>query len=145
MAKRRKQKEFMDKGKGIKYIIWPCLIVMVGSLIYLVWFVNNQNATYNHILYIQSFMTNSGKLNDFQNKLGMHDPETDIKWYKTDDEIRIEFGYITLTWEPKDFFQQENLELLQTIGFTTEIVTDDEGNKILKLYYMGEELERWIK
>ena len=151
MAKRKhkggiKKTTVMENGKFIKYVLWPCLIVIVASLGFLIWYINRQNSTYEHILYIRSFMTSSGKLNDFQNKLGMHDPETDIKWYMDKDNIEIDFGYIILTWEKEDFFQEDNLTLLSTIGFTTEITeTKDKKSKTLHLYYMGEELERWIR
>jgi hypothetical protein len=90
-------------------------------------------------------MTSSGKLNDFQNKISMHDPETDIKWYKTSDEITIEFGRIILTWEPEDFYKQDNLDQLASIGITTEIKQSKDGTKTLHLYYLGQELERWVK
>lgn len=150
MAKRKLKKGVktttqMDKNPVMRWILIPCTIVIVFTCIFLIWYLNNQNSTYTNIQYIRSFMTSSGTLNDFQNKLGMHDPETDIKWYKTDDEIRIEFGRIILTWEPVDFYQQENLDALGTIGFTTKIIEDSEGNKILHLYYQGEEVERWVK
>lgn len=147
MAKRKlgkQQKRIKDSNAGMKYILIPCIIVVIASCIYLIWYLNNQNSTYTSIDYIRSFMTSSGKLNDFQNKLGMHDPKTDIKWFKTDDEIRIEFGRIRMTWEPKDFYKQENLDALATIGFTIQIKEDADGNKILHLYYQGEEMERWV-
>lgn len=149
MAKRKlgknNRKEVMGNNKIYKYVFIPCALIVIVSLVYFIWFINQKNSTYSNIQYIRSFMTSSGTLNDFQNKLGMHDPEKDIKWYKTDDEIRIEYGRIFLTWEPKDFYAQENLDLLGTIGFTTEIKKDKEGNKVLHLYYQGKEVERWVK
>lgn len=150
MAKRgvklkRKTKGVQEKRTGIKYMFVPIAIALIASLIYLIWYLNNQNATYEHIDYIRSFMTSSGKLNDYQNKLMMHNPATDIKWYKTDDEIRIEFGNVILTWEPKDFYKQENLDHLGTIGITAQVTEEKDGTKRLRLYYMGEELERWVK
>lgn len=150
MAKRKlgkvtKKKDFMQGAGTMKYILIPCAIVVIATCVYLIWYVNNQNSTETNIEYIRSFMTSSGKLNDYSNKLGMHDPETDIKWYKTDDEIRIEFGRIYLTWEPADFYKQENLDALSTIGFTIDIKKDSDGNKVLHLYYNGEEVERWVK
>ena len=90
-------------------------------------------------------MSSSGELRDYSNKLGMHDPETDIKWYKTDKEIRIEFGRIFMTWEPEVFYSQEVQDQLATIGFTTDIKKDSDGTKRLHLYYRGEEVERWVK
>lgn len=147
MAKRCKAKKgtVMDKNKIVKYVLLPIIILLVAECIYLFWFITQQNSTYKNIDYIRSFMSSSGKLNDYQNKIGMHDPETDIKWYKTDDEIRIEFGRIYLTWSPERFYEQENLDHLSTIGITTKIKTDKDGNKTLHVYYMGKELERWIK
>ena len=149
MAKRKlntvtKRKENM-KGGVTKYILIPCTIVIIASCIFLIWYINRQNSTYSNINYIKGFVTSSGKLNDFSNKIGMQDPETDLKWYKTDKEIRIEFGRIILTWEPKDFYVQENLDALSTIGITTEIKTEKDGTKTLHLYYNGNEMERWVK
>lgn len=135
----------MNKHGMQKYVVIPCTIVLIASLIYLIWYINNKNSTYENILYIQSFMNNSGKLNDYSNELGMHDPETDIRWYKTKDEIRIEFGRIYLTWEPEEFYAEENLVLLSTIGFTIEIREDSDGVKTLHLFYMGKECERWVR
>ena len=149
MAKRKlgkqKKKDYMGGNKAYRYVLLPCVIVLVASLIYLIWYINTQNSTYENILYIRSFMTSSGTINDYQNKLGMHDPETDIKWYKTDKEIRIEFGRIFLTWEPEAFYQQENLDLLSTIGFTIQIKKDVNNVSVLHLYYHGEEVPRWVK
>lgn len=150
MAKRKLGKNqnrgtAMSKNIGYKTVFIPCAIVLVASLVYLIWYLNTQNSTYDNILYIRSFMTSSGNLNDFQNKLGMHDPETDIKWFKTDKEIRIEFGRIYLTWEPEDFYAKENLDLLSTIGITTDVKSEKDGRKVLHLYYHGEEIPRWVK
>lgn len=150
MAKRKlgksQKKDYMDNAKFFKYILIPCGLVIIASCIYLIWFNIQQQSTYKNIQYIKSFVTSSGKLNDYQNKIGMHDPETDIKWFKTNDEIRIEFGRIYLTWEPEDFYKEENLEQLATIGITTKIKEDDKsGSKTLHLYYHDKELERWVK
>ena len=150
MAKRKlgkinQRKDFM-KGKSVmRYILIPCTLVIVMTCIYLIWYLNNQNSSIKNIEYIRSFMSSSGELRDYSNKLGMHDPETDIKWYKTDKEIRIEFGRIFMTWEPEIFYSQEVQDQLATIGFTTEIKKDSDGTKRLHLYYQGKEVERWIK
>lgn len=149
MAKRKlgksQKKEYMDGGKLMKYVLIPCALVVIASCIYLWWYMTQQSSTYSNIAYIRSFMTSSGKLNDYQNKIGMKDPETDIKWYKTDKEIRIEFGRIYLTWEPEEFYKQENLDNLSSIGITTKIISGDDNKKTLHLYYQGEEIERWVK
>lgn len=150
MAKRQKgraarSKTRMEKSAFSKGVIVPCTIVIIASAIFLIWYINNQNSTYQNIIYIRGFMSSSGDLRDYSNKLGMHNPDTDIKWYKTNKEIRIEFGRIILTWEPKDFYAQENLDLLGTISITAEVKKDAEGNRVLHLYYRGKEIERWVK
>lgn len=149
MAKRRRNrkpevKTHMHKHGTIRWIVAPCIICLIASCIYFIWTINNQNSTYENIGYIKSFMSSSGKLNDYSNKLGMQDPKEDIKWFKTDKEIRIEFGRISLTWKPENFYTQENLELLESIGFTIEIKETADG-KVLHLYYRGEEVERWVR
>lgn len=149
MAKRKlgkvnQRKDFMGGKSPMKYIIIPCMLVVIMSCMYLIWYQNNMNSTASNIEYIRSFMSSSGELRDYSNKLGMHDPETDIKWYKTEDEIRIEFGRIYLTWEPETFYTQEVQDAIGTIGFTTRVIEKD-GVKTLYLYYRGEEVERWVK
>lgn len=144
LIRETKTHKILNKGNFLKYVILPCFIAFIVSCVYAFWYTNNQNSTYTNIEYIRSFMTSSGRLNDFQNKLMMHDPKEDIKWYKTDDEIRIEFGCIPLTWKPEDFYAEENLAALETIGFTIDIKTQSSGKK-LYLYWNGEEVERWVK
>lgn len=134
------------KGFGIfKFIVIPCCMVIVASGIYLAYYTNGQNSTYRNIEYIRSFMSSSGQLNDYSNKLGMHDPDEDIKWYKTKDEIEIQFGRIIMSWEVEDFYNKDNLTALESIGFTTKIIEGKDNVKTLHLYYMGEEVERWVK
>ena len=149
MAKRKKghakERDIMGGGKFLKTVLWPCMIVIIGSCIFMIWWINNRNSTYTNIDFIRDHMTSGGKLNDFKNEICMWDPETDLRWYKTDKEIRIEFGLIVLTWEPADFYTEDNLNHLSTIGITAKVKEDKEGNKVLKLYYFGTEMERWIK
>lgn len=150
MAKRKitkvnRRKDFMGGNSIIKYVLTPCIIVVVASCIFLVYYYNNKISTTSNVKYIESFMSSSGQLRDYSNKIGMHDPEEDIKWYKTNKEIRIEFGRIYLTWEPEEFFTKEVSDLIETIGFTTTYNTNKDGEKVLKIYYQGVEVERWVK
>ena len=90
MAKRKlgkvnQRKDFMGGKSPMKYIIIPCMIVVIMSCMYLIWYQNNLNSTASNIEYIKSFMSSSGELRDYSNKIGMHDPKEDIRWYKTDD------------------------------------------------------------
>lgn len=145
LGKQDRRRDIMGKNKMYKYVLIPCTLVLIASLVYLIWYLNTQNSTYSNIEYIRSFMSNSGTLNDYQNKLGMHDPETDIKWFKTDKEIRIEFGRVYLTWEPADFYKEENLNALESIGFTIDVKKGKDGVSTLHLYYHGVEVPRWVK
>lgn len=148
MAKRRKSKnkDVMNKNMSWKYLVAPCALVIICSCVYLMWYINNKNSTYENIDYIRGFMTSSGTLNDFSNKIGMHDPEKDLKWFMTDKTVRIEFGRIVMEWEKDEFLSDDNLTHLSTIGITADVQTDkDTGKKKLHLYYQGTEMERWIK
>lgn len=150
MAKRKlskinNRKEFMNGNKVLKYILIPCALTVILSCAYLMMFYNNKNSTDSNIAYIKSFMTSSGQLRDYANKLGMHETTEDIKWYKTNKEVRIEFGRISLTWDPEEFFKKETLDILEGIGFTIKNAKDKEGNEVLKVYYQGVEIERWVR
>ena len=150
MAKRKltkgiKRKDFMGNNSVMRYIIIPCMLVIIASCIYLIVFLNNKNSTLSNIEYIRSFMSSSGQLRDYSNKIGMHDATKDIKWYKTNKEVCIEFGRIYLTWEPDEFFTQDNLDRIATIGFTVKYVKSESGDEVMKVYYQGSEVERWVK
>lgn len=141
---RSKENLTLGKGAAIKMFILPAAIMTIALSVFLFWKSNNYNATAEHIEYIRSFMTTPGKLNDFQNKLGMHDPETDIKWFREKDEIRIEYGRIILTWLPEEFFTEETQEQLGSIGFSYDI-KKIKGVQTFILYYNGKEIERWVE
>ena len=74
------------------------------------------------IEYIQSFIASSGNLVDYQNKLGMKDPATDLKWYKTDDEVRIDFGRIILKYSLEEFMSEKVQGDLASIGITSQVM-----------------------
>lgn len=99
--------------------------------------------SYDQIDYILSFMRN-GELYDFSNKIGMKNPESDIKWYRTKDGVKIEYGYMTIQF-PMEEFLTDNCEYqLGRIGITHKFRATDTGKKLILLYH-DEELERWIE
>ena len=122
-----KTKNHMAKNAEWKWIILPCLLVLCASIILLYLWIGNRNSTNTNIDYIRSFMTSTGKLNDFSNKLSMHDPYKDIRWEWTDEgEVAILFGRIILDWEStEDFLNQDVQTKLGTIGFVTEVINDE--------------------
>lgn len=146
MAKRKpvKAANHMETNAEWKWIVAPILIVLVGSIILFYMYTFERNSTDTNIEYIRSFMTTNGKLNDFSNKLGMHDPKTDIKWYWQDGMITIEFGRIILDWEEEKFLDEQVQLDINSIGFTIDTQLRD-GKKVLCLYWKGEEVPRYVK
>lgn len=114
----------MLKNAGWRWIILPCVIVLIGSIIILYQWISQRNSTVTNIEYIHSYMTSTGKLNDFSNKISMHDPTTDIKWeWDEEGNIKIMFGRIILDWESvEDFLNPGFQSKLGSIGFKTEVV-----------------------
>lgn len=148
MAKRslsyNRRMNSMNKGLFMKAVIIPCCIVFIFSAIYLIWFINNKNSTLTNIDYIRSFMSSTGQLRDYSNKLGMHDPSTDIKWYMDDKGVRIEFGRIVMDWETEEFWDPAMQQKLNDIGIVFEEVKEKGVPKII-CKYRGLEIERWVR
>lgn len=147
MAKRKaiKTQNHMTKNAEWKWILAPILIVLIGSVILFTQYLGNKKSSYENIDYIRSFMTSTGKLNDFSNKLNMDDPKTDIKWYWDENKnVRIEFGRIVMDFEWEEFILESTQEKLGTIGFAFESETVD-GRKDLVCYWRGEVVERWVR
>ena len=138
-----KQVKGYGNPRWFKYIASPCILVMIvmGGL----YFYDQIGAKSNEsgIEYIQSFIASSGNLVDYQNKLGMKDPATDLKWYKTDDEVRIDFGRIILKYSLEEFMSEKVQGDLASIGITSQVIKEKTGN-VLHLYYLGEEIQRWV-
>ena len=127
------------------YILIPFAII-IGFLIFKFYSdKTTQTSSYDQISYINSFMRN-GELNDYANKIGMKDWETDIKWFyeKDDGLVKIDYGYMKMTFSIEEFQSERCKQALSTIGITSKIVKLQDGTQKLKLYYNGNELERWI-
>ena len=133
--------DFIEKNRVWKYIVLPIAVVSISTCVYFMWRLNNQNGTYKSIDYIREYLDSTGKINDFQNKIGWTGPDC-IHFYPNDSEglIRIEFGKVTLTWEPEYFYTEGNANKLKTIGITYDV----DENDVLHMYWAGEELEPWV-
>lgn len=125
------------------FVLLPCIIVL--AMIGYDKFQQKREITnsYDQITYITSFMQN-GVLHDFSNKIGMKNPDSDIRWYKTDDGVKIEYGYMTIKFPMEEFLSEECTTQLSKIGITHKFRTTDTGKKLILLYH-DEELERWIE
>lgn len=133
--------------KAIKIIsVFICIPVLILLVLYgYDKFQQKREITnsYDQIDYILGFMRN-GELYDFSNKIGMKNPESDIKWYKTDDGVKIEYGYMTIKFPMEEFLSDKCSYQLGRIGITYKFRTTDTGKKLILLYH-DEELERWIE
>ena len=99
--------------------------------------------SYDQIEYICSFMRN-GELYDYSNKIGMKNPESDIRWYRTDEGVKIEYGYMTIKFPMEEFLTDNCILQMGKIGITNEFRKTETGKKLVLLYH-DEELERWIE
>lgn len=149
MATRENRFRNKVENKGsrgiIIYILIP-IVIIIGILIFkLMSGQTTRESSYEQIEYINSFMHN-GELNDYANKIGMKNWEEDIKWFyeKDDGLVKIDYGYMRLTFTIEEFNTDYCKRALESIGITSKIIETDEGVKKLKLYYNGQELERWI-
>lgn len=133
--------------KALKIIaVFICVPVIILLLMYGYDRFNEQRTitnSYDQIDYILSFMRN-GELYDFSNKIGMKNPESDIRWYKTDDGVKIEFGYMTMNFPMEEFLSDKCTLQMGKIGITHKFKKTDTGKKLILLYH-DEELERWIE
>lgn len=143
------QTRFRNKveNKGARgvfiYIIIPLIAIAAMIIGYTYNKLNEKQNSYAQIDYILSFMQN-GVLNDFSNKIGMKDPETDIKWYLDDDTVKVEFGYMTMKFSTEEFLSDYCKNYIGQIGITSELIKTGENTSKLKLFYNGKEIERWV-
>ena len=142
--RRNKEKDFVSHGMMRRTIIIPILVFTVAVCMLLFKNITKTRSTYEGIEYIASMQTSPGRLNDYQNKLLMHDPATDIKWFMIEEDgvIEIDYGIEVLTWEYADFFTDANAQHLAKIGFS---FSTDVGTNKLHIYYNGVEVERCYK
>lgn len=141
----RKKVENAGFRGTVIYILIPFAII-IGFIVFK--FYSDRTtltSSYDQIAYINSFMQN-GELNDYANKIGMKDWEQDIKWFyeKDDGFVKIDYGYMKLSFTIEEFHTPQCQQALATIGITSKIVKLQDGTQKLKLFYNGNELERWI-
>ena len=152
MAKRRgknskQQDKVMNGGLygTFWYLLIPAIIVIGFIFVMIIRNTNNTNNAYSQIAHIRQYVKH-GELKDYSNQIGMKDPDTDIRWYKHDNIVEIEFGYMNMKFDIEEFLTPRCKEELNSIGLDYKLVTTDAENKnyTLKLYYNGKELERWV-
>lgn len=137
---RIQNEDVLSKNLVLKQILIPCLIVIFASFAYLMWFNMRNNNVESQVAYIKQYYKN-GVFNDWQGKLDCKGIE-DIKWFRNEKMTEIDVGRIPLTWENDKFLTKSNLELIAQIGFEVKISKD---RKTMKIYWCGQEVERWIK
>ena len=133
--------------KIFTYVLIP-VIIFLGVIFY--GYLDKQfdiKSSYEGAAYIKSFRTASGKINDVSNKIGMNNPDIDFKWFLEDDKtVRIEFGYITMTFPMEEFVTENCKKVMNDIGITWKLQPIDyNGGTKLLMYYNGQEMERWLE
>ena len=124
MAKKKRAKHWNGKSKTslernllTKNVIIPliCLLIATGGFIF--WNLKSDMGTLEGLEYINSFVGAGGKLNDFQSKLGMDDPEKDIKWFHDDKGVRVEFGKIIMDFTEEEFVSENIIKKFITPSY----------------------------
>ena len=151
MARRKRAKHWNGKSKTsleknliTKSVLIPLICLLIATAGYVAWNMKSDMGTMEGLAYIKSFVGSGGKLNDFQSKIGMEDPATDIKWYYDDKGIRVEFGKIIMDFTVQEFISPNIVKQFKDIGITYD-VDDSTGEYKFKLYYLGKEIERYIR
>lgn len=130
-----------SKGGFLKFVILPVMILAIGTMIYYFYDQVANGATNENMQVIKDHLNSSGVLVDTRNEIGVKSVD-DIKLFVTEDEVRIEFGYLILTWTPKQFAKRETQEALELLGFEVKF----EGDPVkMNIYWQGEKIERWVK
>lgn len=150
LSKSRTEKKVTNSGfSGIKvYLLIPAVILIGFMIFFIASKIQGRNNAYSQIANIRQYIRN-GELQDYSNQIGMKDPETDIRWFKDDDEIEIVFGYMDMHFKIDEFLSDYCQSQLGSIGITSKVITSTdketgEKKSKLKLYYNGKELERWV-
>lgn len=92
---------------------------------------------------IASHWTQSGRFIDYAQDTGVEDI-SDIRYYVNQDtkEVEITYGYILLTYTFDEMKDKAYKEKLAYIGITYDVKPTGDD---FRLYWQGEELERWYK
>ena len=134
-----KRVDLLSKHDHIKYIVIPVLLVLVASIVLTFYYSSRSSSNQRVLKHIMSYQTSSGKLNDFQNNIGVKTAD-DIKYYVYDGKVRIEFGKQILEWDKKEFYTDDTKHNLELIGVECEI---DKKTKALVMYWGGTKLVKY--
>ena len=128
-------------GGFLKFVILPVMILALGSIGYYFYYQVAHGATNENMKVIKDHLNNAGVLVDNRNEIGVKSVD-DIKLFVTEKEVRIEFGYLILTWTPRQFAEKETQDALKMLGFEVKF----EGDPVkMNVYWQGEKIERWVK
>ena len=126
--------------KVIKFGGLPLLIVIGMAVLWALTMGVSTGKTKSTVQFIQQHFNSSGELIDYYNDIGVKDVK-DIHVVIKNNKVTLTFGKLRMDWKMKDFVKQENQELLKTIYI--EMRKDKTTGK-LRLFYKGEEIERWV-
>lgn len=132
--------DVLGKNLVFKQVVVPCIAVLFVTMAFLFWWNVRNNNVESQVNYIKQYIR-GGQINDWQGKLDCKGIE-DIKWFKDSKMTEIDVGRIKMTWENDKFLSKSNLELIKQIGFEVKY-SKSAGD--IKIFWMGEEVERWVR
>lgn len=123
-----------------RFAIIP-LVLLITVLLY--GYMNKKieyDATAGNIEFIAEHFNGYGKLIDYYGEIDVKDI-SDVKLFVTDDDITIKFGKINLIWTLENFVTTDVQNALNKIHI--QAFRDKTTGKI-RVFYKGEEIERWV-
>lgn len=136
MSRGRKKKSGIV---GILSAFVPVAFLLVGIAWYFTSNSISENATDNSIEYIASHTNSAGNLVDYTGDIGVKSID-DIRLYITENQVKIKYGKIDLTFTPDGFMADKYTIPLERIGITRQI---NKKTQLIEVFYHGVLLERW--
>lgn len=139
----RKTRIPQEKNLINKTILVPIIILIIGSMLMLIWSLNQTKSSIEAIRMIRPYIRSDGTVNDFQGVVGVK-TEKDIRFYYDDDKengrVKIDYGKIPITCSWKEFKTKEFQDMLATISISAKQYKD--GRVILT--WCGKKIERYV-
>ncbi len=136
---KRKKKGSKSIFTGV-YLLIPVIFLGIGFIWWKTGASIDKQSTTRNLNFIAEHVNASGKLIDYTGDICVSSI-SDIKLFVDDNEkVKIKYGKIDLEWDWEDFLQNDLTGVLEVCGITRTI---DKKTGKLRVYYKGNELERW--
>ena len=137
----RKTRIPQEKNLINKTVLIPVMILVIGSMLMLIWSLNQTKSSIEAIRMIRPYIRSDGTVNDFQGVVGVK-TEKDIRFYYDDDKengrVKIDYGKIPITCSWKEFKTKEFQDMLATISISAKQYKDG------RVMWCGKKIERYV-